>query len=77
MDLIIIMENAPLDDFVVCETKLDYGFPNTQSNINEHEISTRRGRDKRALCRAVNRRLICFRKTNLLTSRKLLLWKQG
>ena len=52
MDLRVITENAPLDYFVIYETSLDHSFPNAQLNINEYEITTRRDRDKRALCRA-------------------------
>ena len=45
-DLRLIINDVPLDYFVIGETKLDNSFPNVQLTINNYEIRARRDRDK-------------------------------
>ena len=59
-DLRLITHDAPIDYFVISETKLDNSFPNAQLTINNYEIRERRDRDKhgRGLIEFVRKDLI-------------------
>ena len=62
-DLRLIINDVPLDYFVIGETKLDNSFPNMQLTINNYEIRGRRERDKHGggLIEFVRKGLICKR----------------
>ena len=45
-DLRILIQNIPLDYFVLSETKLDKSFPTAQFDIPGYEIRARKDRNK-------------------------------
>ena len=60
-DLKLIIHGAPLDYFVINETKLDNSFPNAQLTINNYKIRARKDKDKHGggLTEFVRKGLIC------------------
>ena len=61
VDLRTLLSKSLPKYFVLAETKLDEGFPNSQFVIDKYEIGTRRGRSKNGgeLIEYVREGLIC------------------